>query len=208
MAASRIDRFFIVSAVILLGFLLSACSSGPKQDPRLPDFPKYMPAESFLILQKRLERFRKRPRTNPPPIFDARKRNIYLRVKKAQVLARRELVIRKRRRREFRDLRNLQANLGYEAYQNRVAQAEIDQVRREGENGEKILQINRDRYTKYQQVLESKRLEQQAIQSIREQEAQKIIQRNAARIPQSPGGGVNLGPGVPVSPFSSGPPAQ
>lgn len=206
MAFFKIDRLFIFSVILLLlGFLMPGCSSssGSAQDRRLPKFPNYEPAEEFLILQKRLERYRKRPReANPPPRFDDRKRNIYKRVKQQQALARQALVIKTRRQRDFARRRYLQSEKSYAAYQNRVVQAEINQAQREEEINKIAGGTDRQRYETYQKNFEAKRLEQLAIQSLREQEAQKIIRRNAAQIPQSPGGGIS------VSPFSGGPTTQ
>lgn len=196
MAASRIDRFFIFSAgILLLGFLLSACSSGPTQDPRLPDFPEYMPAEKFLILQKRLERYKKRPRVaNPPPRFNDRKRHIYKMLEQQQALAKGELENKARQKKEFEELRNIQAGQNFESYRGRLAQAEIDRAQREEEINKIAGGTNRERYVTYQKNLASKRLEQQAIEFLRAQESRKIIQRNAARIPQKPFGGISVSP--------------
>ncbi|MCH8075467.1 MAG: hypothetical protein IIC64_06555 [SAR324 cluster bacterium] len=202
MAVSSLDRYFIFPAVILLlGFLLSACASGAAQDSRLPNFPDYKPAEDFLILQKRLERYRRRPRPSPVPRFNDRSRFIYRKLKRQQALARGELKIRAQQQRDFENLKNLRAGQNFETYQNRVAQAELNQALLEEANQNKIAQNNRDRYGDYQKNLQAKRLEQQAIESIRAQEVQKLRQRNAAFISQSPGG-------LSVSPFSGGPTTQ
>lgn len=187
--------------ILLLGFLLSACASGPVQDSRLPNFPDYKPAEDFLILQKRLERYRKRPRTPQLPRFNERSRYIYRNLKRQQTLARGELKLRAQQQRNFENLKNLQAGQNYQEYQHRVAQAEINQALRESEFERKSAQNTRDQFANYQKNLEAKRLEQQAIQSLREQETLRLQRRNAAFVPQSTGG-------FSIFPFSGGPASQ
>lgn len=202
MAAFRFERFLMfAAAILLLGFLLPACSSGPAQNNRLPNFPEYKPAEDFLILQKRLERYRRRPRPLLLPRFNDRSRYIYRKLERQQALARGELKLRAQQQRDFENLKNLQAGRNYEDYQNRVAQAEIDQAQREVDFNRIKIRNSQNRFAAYQQRVEGRRLEQEAIDFLRDQEVQKLLQRNAAFVPQSSGG-------FSISPFSGGPAAQ
>lgn len=112
----------IPALLVGLALLAGGCASGGNE---LPDFPKFPPAEDFLIMQERLERFKNRPKPPPASRYGPKNQLIYDNLERQRTYAEAELGFRERLDEDRMVRRNIDIQRRFLAQQERTARLEM-----------------------------------------------------------------------------------